>query len=245
MNDRTGTDGAVRARPDRFGSWVAVLTAVCALVALGLAVTTTPRAGPFCPSECLDYPYAGALALVPRDFLWMYPATLMLLGYLIVTIVVLAHAGRDRRLPATIGVAFALMATSTLVVDYGIQVAVVQPSLLAGETEGIALVSQYNPHGVFIALENVGYVALAIAFVFLAQAVPGGGWLVRSLRWLLLVAGVLTLVALVVMSWWFGMDLGYRFEVVAISITWIAVIASSVLLALWLRRPTEGRAQER
>ena len=51
------------------------------------------------------------------------------------------------------------------------------------------------------------------------------------------VAGVLTLAALVTMSWWFGMDLEYRFEVVAISITWIAVIVSSALLAGWLRRP--------
>jgi peptidoglycan/LPS O-acetylase OafA/YrhL len=120
----------------------------------------------------------------------------------------------------------------------------VQPSLLAGESDGVVLVSQYNPHGVFIALENVGYVALAVAFLFLSRVVTGEGWLVRALRWLLVLAGAVTLVALVIMSWWFGMDLGYRFEVVAISITWIAVIGSSALLAVWLRRPTEGGPQE-
>jgi hypothetical protein len=167
----------------------------------------------------------------------MYPATVMLLTYLILTIVVLAHARPDRRLSAMIAVAFALLAVATLVVDYAIQLAVVQPSLLSGESDGVALVSQYNPHGVFIALENVGYVALAVAFVFLSRVITGRGWLVRALRWLLLLAGALTLAALLVMSWWFGMDLGYRFEVVAISITWIAVIASSALLAAWLRRP--------
>jgi hypothetical protein len=236
MDERTMAKAALRARPDRFGFGVAVLTAVFGLVALGIAVSTTPRAGPFCPAECLDYPYAGAAALVPRDFLWMYPATVMLLTFMTLTIVMLAHAGPDRRLPALIGVAFALVAASTLVVDYAIQLAVVQPSLLAGESDGVALVSQYNPHGVFIALENVGYVALAVAFVFLSRVVTERGWLVRVVRWLLLIAGALTLVALVVMSWWFGMDLGYRFEVVAISITWLAVIASSALLAVWLRR---------
>ena len=236
MDERTRTEAAVRARPDRFGFGVAVLTVAFGLVALGIAVSTTPRAGPFCPADCLDYPYAGAVALVPRDFLWMYPATVMLLTYLILMIVVLAHAGFDRRLSAMIAVAFTLLAVATLVADYAIQLAVVQPSLLAGESDGVALVSQYNPHGVFIALENVGYVALAVAFVFLSRVVTERGLLVRVLRWLLLVAGALTLVALVVMSWWFGMDLGYRFEVVAISITWIAVIGSSALLAGWLRR---------
>jgi hypothetical protein len=247
MDEQSTGDGVVRARPDRFGFWVAVLTVVFGLVALGIAVSTTPRAGPFCPAECLDYPYAGAAALVPRDFLWMYPATVMLLTYLILTIVVLAHAVPDRRLPAMIAAAFALLAVATLVVDYAIELAVVQPSLLAGESDGVALVSQYNPHGVFIALENVGYVALAVAFVFLSRVVTERGWLILALRWLLLVAGALTLVALVVMSWWFGMDLGYRFEVVAISITWIAVIASSALLAVWLRRPAgaDRGAQER
>jgi hypothetical protein len=244
MDEQTTGDGVVRGRPDRFGFWVAVLTAVFGLVALGIAVSTTPRAGPFCPAECLDYPYSGAAALVPRDFLWMYPATVMLLAYLILTIVVLAHAGPNRRLPAMIAVAFALLAVATLVVDYAIELAVVQPSLLAGESDGVALVSQYNPHGVFIALENVGYVALAIAFVFLSRVVTERGWLIRAFRLLLLIAGALTLAALVVMSWWFGMDLGYRFEVVAISFTWIAVIASSALLAVWLRRPAKRGAQE-
>jgi hypothetical protein len=244
MDERTMAEGAVRARPDRFGFGVAVLTAAFGLVALGIAVSTTPRAGPFCPAECLDYPYSGSAAFVPRDFLWMYPATVMLLTFMTLTIVVFAHAGADRRLPAMIGVAFALLAASTLVVDYAIQLAVVQPSLLAGESDGVALVSQYNPHGVFIALENVGYVALAVAFVCMSRVVTGGGWLVRALRWLLLLAGALTLVSLAVMSWWFGMDLGYRFEVVAISITWIAIIGSSALLAAWLRRPTDRSAQE-
>jgi hypothetical protein len=243
--DSLGID-TVRTRPDRFGFWVALLTSILGLVALGIAVSTTPRAGPFCPSECLAYPYSGAVAFVPRDFLWMYPATMMLLTFVVVTIVVLAHTGPGQRLWAMIGVAFSLLAAAVLVVDYGMQLMVVQPSLLSGETDGVALVSQYNPHGVFIALENVGYVSLALAFIFLSRVVTERGWIVGILRWLLLIAGATTLAALVVMTWWFGMDLGYRFEVVAISITWIAVIVSSALWAVWLRRPSgsEGRTHD-
>lgn len=237
MDGRATGTGEVRARPDRFGFWVATTTAVLGLVSLGMAATTLPRTGPFCSQGCLDYPFATSVEFVPRDFLWMYPATVMLLAYMTLTIVVLAHAKPDRRLTAMVGVAFTLLAVGPLAVDYAIQLTVVQPSLLAGESDGIALVSQYNPHGVFIALESVGYVALAVAFVFLSPAITGRDWPVRALRWLLLVAGVLTLVTLVVMSWWFGMDLEYRFEVIAISITWITVIASAALLAVWLRRP--------
>jgi len=243
--DSSGPD-TVRSRPDRFGFWVALLASILGLVALGIAVSTTPRAGPFCPSECLDYPYSGAVAFVPRDFLWMYPATAMLLAFVVVTIVLLAHAGVDRRLWAMTGAAFTLLAAAVLVVDYAMQLMVVQPSLLSGESDGVALISQYNPHGVFIALENVGYVALALAFLFLSRVVVGPGWLVGVLRWLLLVAGAMTVAVLVGMTWWFGMDLGYRFEVVAISITWIALIVSSALWAVWLRRPSRSEcgAQE-
>jgi hypothetical protein len=236
--DELAVRGATeRSRPDHFGFWVALLTGVLGLVALGIAFSTTPRAGPFCSEECLAYPYEGAVAFVPRDFLWMYPATMMLLTFMTLTIVVLAHAGSDSRLPAMIGVAFSLLAAAVLVVDYAIQLAVVQPSLLAGEGDGLVLVSQYNPHGVFIALENVGYVSLAVALLFLSRVFTGRGRLVGALRWLMLLAGSLTLAALVTMTWWFGMDLEYRFEVVAITITWIAVIGSSALLAIWLRRP--------
>lgn len=246
MSNRSAQGDTTPIRPKAFGTWVATVTAVTGLVALGIAVTTTPRAGPFCPSECLTYPYAEAAALVPRDFLWMYPATVMLLAFMVLTMVVHADTVADRRLATMIASAFTLLAAGTLVADYAIQLAVVQPSLLAGESDGVALISQYNPHGVFIALENVGYVALAVAFLFLSRAFWRPAWLDRVLRWLLISGGVLTLVALVGMSWWFGMDLGYRFEVVAIGITWIVVIAAAVVLAVRFRRMAsrEGDPQE-
>jgi hypothetical protein len=240
MADRSTGMGSTPEHLDGFGAVVAGVTAVTGLVALGIAVTTLPRSGPFCAKDCLAYPYADAAAFVPRDFLWMYPATVMLLSFLIMTIVVHAHAPSGRRVAVQVAVAFTLMAATTLVVDYAIQLTVVQPSLLAGESDGVALVSQYNPHGVFIALENVGYASLGVAFVFLSRAFSHRGWLERSLRWLLIAGGALTVSALVVMSWWFGLDLEYRFEVVAISITWIAVIVSAVLSAAWFRRRAEA-----
>ena len=48
-----------------------------------------------------------------------------------------------------------------------------QPSILLGETEGFALLTQYNPHGVFIALEDLGYFLMGMAFVFLGALFAG------------------------------------------------------------------------
>jgi hypothetical protein len=54
-----------------------------------------------------------------------------------------------------LGIVFATISCTLLVGDYFIQISVIQPSLLKGETDGIALLTQYNPHGIFIALEEV------------------------------------------------------------------------------------------
>jgi hypothetical protein len=74
------------------------------------------------------------------------------------------------RLLSRIGVAFTIMGVAILVVDYASQLTFIQPALVLGETEGLPW-TQYNPHGIFIALENVGYVLLNLAFL----ADPSGG----------------------------------------------------------------------
>jgi hypothetical protein len=55
------------------------------------------------------------------------------------------------------GIVFAIISCTFLVGDYFIQISVKQPSLLKGETDGISLLTQYNPHGIFIVLEEVSY----------------------------------------------------------------------------------------
>ena len=48
-------------------------------------------------------------------------------------------------------------------VDYFLQLTVVVPSLQAGETDGLSLFTQYDPHGLFIAMEALGYLMLTVA----------------------------------------------------------------------------------
>jgi hypothetical protein len=224
-------------QPRRLSLCTAILTAVLAVVSLGMAVTTLPRSGPYCQGDCVGYPYTDATAYVPRDYLWMYPA--VVLNLLIVVLVECLHhwAPSSRQILSRIGVAFAVLGAAVLLVDYASQLTFLQPALLLGETEGLSPWTQYNPHGVFIALENVGYVLLNVALLFMGVAVVGmPERLWRAAGWVFVAGGVLTLAALVVYFALYRSRLEYRFEVAAIGITWLVLIVAPVLLSIALGR---------
>jgi hypothetical protein len=61
--------------------------------------------------------------------------------------------------------------------------------------------SQYNPHGVFITLETVGYVLLNLAFLFIGIAMVRTPWRLWSAAgWVFAGGGALTLALLVFYS---------------------------------------------
>ena len=80
------------------------------------------------------------------------------------------------------GVSFAAMSALVLSADYFIQVSVIQPSLLSGETEGIALLTQFNPHGIFIVLEEMGFLLMSISFVALIPVFSGTNALEKAIK---------------------------------------------------------------
>jgi len=136
-------------------------------------------------------------------------------------------------LTQAIAVCFAVIGGAVLLVDYGIQLTVLQPALLAGQTEGMSALTQYNPHGVFIALENVGYAVLGIAFLFLGAALTAGtSRLERAVRWVFIVGGVLILAALVLYATIYRADLDVWFEVMSMLITWLVLIVSGTMLTV-------------
>lgn len=229
--NRQGADAATSA-PGWFAFWVSVSVAVSAAVALALAVTTPPRSGPFCRTACIGYPYTDAAAFVPRDYLWMYPAAVMALLFVALVACVSYFASPGARLYGHVALALAVVSATALVLDYAVQLAVVQPSLLAGETDGLSLFSQYNPHGAFIAIEDVGYVTMGMAFLFAAGALGTGTRRVRAVRVVYRLGGILAVGSLVVVAAIYGRDLDYRYEVAAIVIDWVPLIVSGVLLSL-------------
>jgi hypothetical protein len=215
---------------DRLGARVAIATAIAGVFALAGAITTPPRSGVFCTSACITYPYTDVAAFVPRDYLWMYPALLLVVLFVILAVCIHHAAAPDVRVLSGSAVALSVIAATAIVVDYGIQLAVLQASLAKGETEGLTLFSMYNPHGMFIALEDVGYLLLGVAFLFAARAIPRGSRLGDSIRWLFTAGGALTVAALILLSLRYRTDLDYRFEVTAIFINWLVLIVSGLLL---------------
>lgn len=115
-----------------------------------------------------------------------------------------------------------------------------QPALVRGEADGLALLSQYNPHGVFIALEELGFLLAGISFLFLALAL-GSSRLERAARWVFLVASALIVTSFVGMSALFSLKLEYRFEVTAITFVWLTLTVVDVLLAFVFSRSAPER----
>jgi len=135
-----------------------VSTAVLTAVAFSLACYAVPIAGPYCPyeSDCITPRNFVRIAdRFPRDYLWMITAIPQLMSYLIMMVSVQAWSPSDEKVYGTIALVFATVATTVLVTDYFVQLSVIQPSILAGETDsGLALLTMYNDKGVFIALED-------------------------------------------------------------------------------------------
>lgn len=214
----------------------ALTTAATTVTALAIAVTTLPRSGPNCRSTCIEYPYTGGAEFAPRDYWWMYPASLTSLLAVALLMSLPRRDGATAALAARMSVILAALAAGVLVSDYGIQVSVVQPALIKGETDGIGLLSQYNPHGVFIALENVGYLLLGLAFCAAAVAAAARSRLQRVVRGVFGVGGALTVVALIGYALAYRADLEYRFEVASIAVDWLVLLLTGILLAVPKRR---------
>jgi hypothetical protein len=145
------------------------------------------------------------------------------------------YASDNRKPFSLIGLLFAAISTAVLSIDYFIQFTVIQPSILRGETDGIPLFSQYNPHGIFIALEELGYLMMSLAFFFVALVFNGYSGAERALRWLLIIGFTMVAISLAALALLYGNDLEYRFEVEIIAISWIVLIASGVLLSILFR----------
>jgi len=133
------------------------------------------------------------------------------------------------------------MAATILTATYFIQLRFVQPAVMRGELDGLASLTQYNPHGVFIALEEAGYLLMATAFPFAGAALEGTGRLLRAVRWLLFTGGFVAIVLFVGVSAAYGFAVEYRFEVAAITVDWSVLILTSVSLAVVYR--SDARVQ--
>ena len=224
----------------RFGFWAALSTGLSTLVTFAIAIATPPRSGRLCTEDCFSYPYLDIAARFPRDYFWMFPAIVATLSYLAFVIALYARVASAGRQLAQLGLALSAMAALTLVSDYFVQLAVIQPSLRAGEADGVSLLTQYNPHGVFIALEELGYLLMSLSLACMNPALSKSIRLERAIRWLFLGGLFAMLAALGWFSLRYGHDRGYLFEIASISIDWLVVIVGSLMTAAVFRRDLAG-----
>ena len=220
----------------KFGFYISMITAIITLVTFVIAINTPPLSGPFCTGSCFEYPYADIASRFPRDYFWMYSAIVLSFCYLIMMGCIYQVTPSHKKVFAMIGVLFATMSAMILSVNYFVQVSVIQPSLLAGETVGIALITQFNPHGIFIVLEEIGLFMMVISFFALFPIFDKRNLLEKGIRYTTIIGFVLTIVSFALVSIIYGIHREYLFEVAIISITWLELILLGILFARYFRR---------
>jgi hypothetical protein len=218
------------------GFYAAVLTTIITLITFGLAITAIPISGANCREGCITYPYLDTVSQFPRDYQWMLPAIGLVLVYVVLMVAIFAFAPTQRKLFGHIGLLFALIASVTLLIDYFVQFSVVPISLMNNETEGITLITQYNSHGLFIALEELGYLMMSLSFLFMAFVFSTQNRLEAIVRRIFMGGFVLAGIALITVSMIYGLDRQDRFEVIIISIDWLVLLVNSILLSVMFRR---------
>ena len=208
-----------------------------AAAGFALGIITPPRSGQFCTLNCTVYPYYPDVGrFFPRDYWWMLPG--ITLAPLVLTTAACVHfsVGPRRRLFSLLAVCFGTIATAFITLDYFAQVLVVQPSMVLSRGDGIALLTQYNPTGLFILLEDLGYLLLAATLVSIGIALPPGGRRNRSLGWTLGSVGSLAFLSFGLLAVVYGIEMALPFELAVISIVWIGLIPSGILLARWFKQ---------
>ena len=214
----------------RLGQWLAVTTGLLTLVSFGLALTALP--------DKVPYPFTADVIVEqwPGDYLWMYPAMLLMVAFVALLAVVQHHTRPAAKVYSLIGLVLGSMSASVLLVDYYLQATVMQVSLEKAQLDGWAMLTQYNPNGVFIALEELGYLLMSLALLCLVPVFTSATRPERILRVLLPVSSTAVVAGLVGVTIARGMDRGDVFEILVITVVWTTLIVAGGLLAAVFHR---------
>jgi hypothetical protein len=215
----------------KLGYIISLVMTLLAIITFGIAICTPPVSGPFCQTSCIGYPYNDIVSRFPRDYYWMYPANILVVMFFILTVCIHHFVPDNKKIFSHIALSFSIISALTLIIDYYIQISVMQPSLIRGETDGIAMLTQYNPHGIFIALEEIGYIMMNITFVCLVPVFTGNTRLERAIKTIFIIGFILMIIAFILISLKYGINREYFFEVAIITIDYIILIVSGILLS--------------
>ena len=211
----------------RLGFWSATLTAVLAAVFIGVGIFGSSS------TELIQYPYVLS-TIRPIDYGVWIPG--FLIAPILVVLIACIHfqAPANKKIFSQIGLSFALIYAGIITADYFIQLTVILPSILSNETEGLALFSMYNPHGLLVALESLGYLMMNTGLLVIAAVFDGRSRVERAIRWLFVIGFVLAVGSFSVITL-AGYEIVY-FEIAIITINVIVPIAAGALLSLFFKR---------
>jgi hypothetical protein len=221
---------------NRVSFCASLLMIVITIITFCFALMAIPISGANCRENCVAYPYLNTVRQYPRDFVWMMLAIILVLTYLGLMNCLHVYAPIQRKALTQIGISFALVAAVILLITYYVQFVVVPVSLMNNETEGLPLLIQYNPHGLFIALEELGYIMMSLSFLFIAPAFTRENLLSTWIRGIFIGGFVIPAIAFVGIMLSYGVDRQDRFEVIALSVDWLVLIVNGGLLAMLFRR---------
>ena len=228
----------------RYGFYASLAVVFMTILTWVVAMFAVPPAGPYCMGDCMEYPYTDLLDYYPRDYIWMYLAIFQVFAYLLFTVSIYFTTRSDRKIFGFSSMAFSIITAIILLTAYFIQFSVVPISMMNGESEGIALLTQYNGHGIFIAMEDLAYITMSISFLFLALTFSRETGLEKAIRAVFLTAFPLIILAFTYYTVIHGLDRSYRFEVAAISVDWLVLISTGIMLSLYFRKKIKARQQD-
>lgn len=214
-----------------FGRKISISLSIATILTFIVAMFAIPISGAFCPENCLSYPFLNTIGQYPNDFVWMYFAIVMLSIYLVFTNTLSLIVDEDKKIFSKIAVQFSGMSALVLIVNYFIQATVIPASLASGHTEGLPLLIQYNAHGLFIALEDIGYLLMSVSFLFVGFALNKSTKLESKVKSIFTFSPIIVFLSFIVMSFMFGLDLQDRFEVLIILVNWLVLIVTGFMMA--------------
>jgi hypothetical protein len=219
----------------KVGLYSSVFLALITFITFGLGIMAIPPAGPYCQGNCIEYPYLNSLSQYPKDYIWMVVAIFQLITFIIFMASIYKIAPPEKKIFGFISFALAMIVAVVLLTNYYIQFTVIPISLMKGETEGIALLTQYNGNGIFIALEELGFLMMSLSLLFASQVFSNHRRIERSIRLISIFPFIISVLALVFYTIKFGIDRSYRFEVALITVNWVGLIILGILTARFFK----------
>ena len=113
-----------------FGYYSSFLLSILTIITFGFAMTAIPPSGPYCPDNCMCYPFPDILLYYPRDYYWMYLAIFQLFAFVIFIVTNHFIVNTEKKLYTFLSISFTLISSTVLLIAYFTQFSVDRKSVV-------------------------------------------------------------------------------------------------------------------